>query len=193
MENRFKACGSRRGKLIAIVMGLVLALAAGSALAAGLIDLNSADQKALESLPGVGPAVAQDIVKGRPYKTVDDLAKVKGIGKAKLAKIRPLVTVGGTPAAQLPAAAGAAKSSAAKAAKAAPAEARKAAKAAAPAGPVNINSATREQIEALPGIGPVKAQAIIDGRPYQKPEDIMKVRGIKQGIYKKIEGMITVR
>lgn len=193
MENRFKARGSRRETLIAIVMGLVLALAAGSALAAGLIDLNSADQKTIESLPGVGPAVAQDIVKGRPYKSVDDLAKVKGIGKAKLAKIRPLVTVGGTPAAQLPAAAGAAKSSAAKAAKAAPAEARKAAKAAAPAGPVNINSATREQIEALPGIGPVKAQAIIDGRPYQKPEDVMKVRGIKQGIYKKIEGMITVR
>ena len=47
-----------------------LALVAGSALAAGLrVDINTADQKALESLPGVGPATATEIVKGRPYKS----------------------------------------------------------------------------------------------------------------------------
>jgi len=45
----------------------------------------------------------------------------------------------------------------------------------------------------LPGIGPVKAQAIIDGRPYANPEDIMKVKGIKQGEYNKIKDTITVR
>jgi competence protein ComEA len=46
---------------------------------------------------------------------------------------------------------------------------------------------------ALPGIGEKKAQAIIDGRPYQKTEDVMKVKGIKQGIYNKIKDRITVQ
>src|SRR5512141_1148218 len=98
----------RRGMLFAVVVAGVLALAAGSVLAAGaLVDINTADQKALESLPGIGPSTAKEIVKGRPYKSVDDLANVKGLGKSKLEKIKPLVTVGGTPAAQHPAAAGA--------------------------------------------------------------------------------------
>ena len=50
---------------------------------------------------------------------------------------------------------------------------------------VNINTATKEQLDALPGIGPVKSQAIIDYRnangPFKTPEDIMKVKGIKEG------------
>jgi competence protein ComEA len=39
----------------------------------------------------------------------------------------------------------------------------------------------------------VKAQAIIDGRPYEKIEDIMKVKGIKQGEFNKIKDLITVK
>jgi competence protein ComEA len=39
----------------------------------------------------------------------------------------------------------------------------------------------------------VKAQAIIDGRPYEKIEDIMKVKGIKQGEFNKIRDLITVK
>src|SRR5437763_1487604 len=49
------------------------------------VDVNSADVKTLETLPGVGPVVAQRIVKNRPYKNLDDLGKVKGLSKAKLA------------------------------------------------------------------------------------------------------------
>jgi len=66
--------------------------------AAGPIDLNRADEAALDALPGVGPATAQAILTYRtesgPFRSVDDLLEVPGIGEAKLAQIRPLVTVG---------------------------------------------------------------------------------------------------
>ncbi len=57
------------------------------------VDLNNATQKELEELPGVGAATAKKIIAGRPYTTVDDLAKA-GVSKATIAKITPMVTVG---------------------------------------------------------------------------------------------------
>ena len=51
-------------------------------------------------------------------------------------------------------------------------------------------------MDALPGIGPVKAQAIIDYRsangPFKSPADIMKVKGIKEGEFGKIKDQISV-
>jgi len=58
---------------------------------------------------------------------------------------------------------------------------------------VNLNTATLEQLETLPGIGPVKAQAIIDARPYTSIEGVMKVKGIKEGIFGEIKDQITVK
>lgn len=166
----------------------------------GLIDINTADSKALETLPGIGPSTAQEIIKGRPYRSIDELAKVKGIGKAKLDALRDKITVGPSAAGPATGPSGVTPSvptvSPSKE-KTDPAKTPMARTAPTPAGKipgkkVNINTASKEELDALPGIGPVKAQAIIDGRPYKKPEDIMKVKGIKEGVYEKIKDLITV-
>lgn len=63
----------------------------------GLVDLNTADAAALESLPGVGPVTASSILAWRtangPFASVDQLVEVDGIGPATLARLRPLVAV----------------------------------------------------------------------------------------------------
>lgn len=62
----------------------------------GLIDLNHASQKELETLPGIGPVLAQSIIdyrNNRPFQSVDDLLQVSGIGPKRFEKIRHLVTV----------------------------------------------------------------------------------------------------
>ena len=63
----------------------------------------------------------------------------------------------------------------------------------APGEKVNINTASKEDLDKLWGIGEVKSQAIIEGRPYEKIEDIMKVKGIKEGEFGKIKDLITVK
>ncbi len=61
------------------------------------VDLNNATAVELDALPGVGPATAAAIVAHRtlhgPFRNVDALGDVKGIGSAKLEQLRPLVTV----------------------------------------------------------------------------------------------------
>src|SRR5947209_7847825 len=48
------------------------------------VDVNSADATALEELPGIGPALAEKIIAGRPYKNLADLGRVQGLGQSKL-------------------------------------------------------------------------------------------------------------
>ncbi len=63
------------------------------------IDLNSADAQQLQSLPGIGPKLAQRIVEYRQkhgaFHQIDDLLKVKGIGESLLEKIKPYLTISG--------------------------------------------------------------------------------------------------
>lgn len=65
--------------------------------AGGKVNVNTADQSALESLPGVGPSTAKAIIARRqskgPFGKVEDLLDVKGIGDAKFAEMKPFVSV----------------------------------------------------------------------------------------------------
>lgn len=60
-----------------------------------VVNINTATSKELETLPGIGPALATLIVTGRPYGTVDELERVRGIGPGLVESLRPLVIVDG--------------------------------------------------------------------------------------------------
>jgi competence protein ComEA len=60
----------------------------------GLINLNTATEKELQSIKGIGPVLAKRIIAGRPYRTVDDLHKVKGIGPKTFENIQSYIVIG---------------------------------------------------------------------------------------------------
>lgn len=60
----------------------------------GPINVNTATIEQLKDLPGVDKKIAQDFIDKRPFKDVDDVKRVKGIGDKKLAELRALITIG---------------------------------------------------------------------------------------------------
>ncbi len=77
--------------------------ASGSARAAGkavegAVNLNTAPPEILALLPGVGPAKAESILayrKRHPFRTVDELVRIKGIGRKMVRRLRAHLAVGG--------------------------------------------------------------------------------------------------
>jgi competence protein ComEA len=166
------------------------------------IDLNRASAEDLEAVPGIGPVLAQRIVAYRqahgPFKKMDDLEAVSGITFRNLPKLKPYLGLGG-PAPMAPRdwqAAMAAGKPALGEHLEGQADGRPRPgstsdlQSKTPGWLIDPNLASRKDLEALPGIGPVLAQRIIDYRrthgPFKKITDLKKVSGIGP---KKLENM----
>lgn len=89
-----------------MALGLVLALvvltfswafAEAPAVAGSKVNINAASQTDLEGLPGIGPKIAREIVdfrtKNGPFKKVEEIMKVKGIGEKLFNQIKDRITV----------------------------------------------------------------------------------------------------
>jgi competence protein ComEA len=106
--------GSRVGDLLAAAGGLTAAADPGLVAAAapltdgrtvvvparhapdgelGRIDVNTASERLLTTLPGIGPVTARRLIEGRPYHRLEDLLRVPGIGPARLEALRARVTL----------------------------------------------------------------------------------------------------
>jgi competence protein ComEA len=88
-----------RARVVACLIGTLLAPRAWAGKAVdGVVNLNTADVGVLGLLPGVGPAKAAQIVayrKRHPFRTVDELVRIKGIGRKMVRHLRPHLAVAG--------------------------------------------------------------------------------------------------
>ncbi len=131
-------------------------------------DLNLASVEQLAMVYGIGRSKAEAIVRDRiangPFRSVNALERVTGIGPSTLEKVRANVKVGDI-------------------AEAKAAIAHERAQPRAPSGPmVDINTATVSEIDELPGIGPSRARAIVEDRdkrgPFRSCRSLSRVVGI---------------
>lgn len=145
------------------------------------IDADRATPAELARLPRIGPALAKTIVADRegrgPFRALEGLDRVPGIGPGLLAAIAPHVTFSGPGGPALAPASGqfarpGARSDAGSLDALPPPE----------ASPVNINSATLSELDRLPGIGPARAAAILQERetrgPFRSVEELSRVPGL---------------
>ncbi len=84
------------------LLSLLLVYLAGIGIAFAAVNINTASINELESVKGIGPGKAKAILEYRtkngPFKSLDELAEVKGFGEKSVAKLRGELTVGEAPA-----------------------------------------------------------------------------------------------
>jgi competence protein ComEA len=175
--------------------------------AAAKININTASVEKLQDLPGIGPARAAEIVKARPFKSLDDLKKINGISDDVYKGIQPLISLGSTTTKKAVTKEAASKVATKKEAEsktavkspmtkeaATKAETKTATKSSTPsaAGKIDINKATVKELQELPGIGPARAAEIVKARPIKKLDDLKELKGISEEVFKGLAPLVTL-
>ena len=140
------------------------------------IDPNRASAAELARLPRIGPALAARIVAFRdssgpsPFRTLSDLERVAGIGPGVTKALAPYLTVGSR------------------------VDNDRRATSVPPT--IRLNTATEAELAALPGIGPVRARAIVEDRKargrFRNLDELTRVRGIGVATVERIRGRVRV-
>jgi competence protein ComEA len=164
------------------------------------VDLNEASRAELLQLPGVGDSLAERIEEYRDehggFRSVDELAAVHGVGPARLERLRPWVCVRDEPAddeEEPPARKGKPATMPRKVSSSGKNPGNT--KGAKLKEPININTATAEQLQSLDGIGPTLAQRIIDARErkqFKSVNDLRRVSGIGAKTVDRLRPYVTV-
>jgi competence protein ComEA len=185
----------------------VAAMPGAQLLTLGLaIDLNRATAEDLDAVPGIGPALAQKIVDYRnargPFKKIEDLIEVSGIGPQNLQKLKPYLGLGSPEAIAPPdweAAMTAGKSVSGTNLESQEGRLPGSKNDLQPKTPgrvIDPNLSSQEDLQTLPGIGPVLARRIIDYRrahgPYKKIGDLRKVSGIGPKKLEKLRPYVVI-
>jgi competence protein ComEA len=138
------------------------------------VDISSASSVEIGRLPGIGPALSRRIVAYREengsFRSIEDLQGVSGIGPSLAARTVPHVSFAIGPAITR----------------------RRSTREAS----LRINVATAQELSRLPGIGPIKAEAIVAFRetqgPFRAVEDLALVSGIGSVTVAKLKGLVRV-
>ena len=176
---------------------------------AGRIDLNHADHAQLRQLPGVGDTTAARIEEYRlshnGFHSVEELRKVHGVGPALLARLRPFLEVSTDelaednegappPSAQVPTVRkGSLPKSGAPPARQIAVFPKK--KADGLTGSIDVNHATGEELQRLPGIGPALSGRILqvrDREPFRSVDELRRVPGIGPKTLERLRPFVTV-
>lgn len=141
------------------------------------IDPNSADERELDRLPGIGPGLARAIVEDRKrnghFRSLADLERVPGLGSTKVRRLEPHVALppGTAPDIRPPARAGGGS------------------------GKLDLNRASTGDLERLPGIGPARARAIVRWREvhgrFRSVDDLLEVSGIGPATLERLRPLVA--
>ena len=140
------------------------------------IDINSASLSALTQVPQVGQALASEIIAARPYARLSELKLVSGVGEKLYIVLKGYLRVSAESVSKESHRSGTASSSSSLVM----------------SGKLDVNKASVDELQGVPGIGLALAETIVEGRPYGRLPDLQNVTGIGQKLYSVLRKYLRV-